>query len=140
MRRAFTVLMGVALGFALSRIGFTSWDEVRRMFTFESPRLLLAFALAVALSGVGWVVVRRASQTPPRWSPRPVHRGTVLGGLLFGVGWALSGACPAIALVQLGEGHLLALLTLVGIFAGNWLYSVVHERWFRWTAASCTDD
>jgi uncharacterized membrane protein YedE/YeeE len=59
---------------------------------------------------------------------------------LFGVGWALSGACPAIALVQLGEGQFVALFTLLGIFAGNWLYSVVHERFFRWSASTCVDD
>lgn len=135
-----TALVGLTFGFALSRIGFSSWDEVHRMFTFDSLRLLLAFCLAVAVMSVGWYLVARASSTPPRWTPRNIHKGTVAGGLLFGAGWALSGACPSIALVQLGEGKLLAVLTIAGIFAGNWLYSVVHERFFRWTTASCTDD
>jgi len=130
-------VIGVLFGFALSRIGFTSWDEVHRMFTFGDLRLLLTFAFAVGLLAVSWVVIARL--TGASWSPRRMHPGTLIGGALFGIGWALSGACPSIALVQLGEGQLGAGLTLVGILAGNWLYSVVHERYFRWTAASCVD-
>jgi uncharacterized membrane protein YedE/YeeE len=61
------------------------------------------------------------------------------GSLLFGVGWALSGACPSVALVQIGEGKLAALATLVGIFAGNYGYAWLHERRFRWSTGSCND-
>jgi uncharacterized membrane protein YedE/YeeE len=135
-----TALMGTALGFVLSRIGFSSWDEVHRMFTFESLRLLLTFALGVSLLSIAWPIIRRLSANPPRWSRRPIHRGTAVGGALFGVGWALCGACPSIALVQLGEGKSSALISLAGMFLGNWLYSVVHERYFRWSAGSCVDD
>lgn len=135
-----TAAVGLALGFSLSRIGFSSWDEVHRMFTFESLRMLLAFCAGVVVMALGWYAVKKLSRTSPRWIPRDIHRGTVAGGLLFGAGWALSGACPSIALVQLGEGKLLALFTVAGIFAGNWLYSVVHERFFRWTTQSCIDD
>lgn len=128
---------GVIFGFALSRIGFSSWDEVHRMFTFSDLRLFLTFCCAVALLAVAWVVIGRL--TGASWSPRNLHPGTLIGGALFGTGWALSGACPSIAVVQLGEGQLGAGFTLIGIFAGNWLYSVVHERYFRWSAASCVD-
>jgi len=129
--------MGVGFGFALSRMGFTSWDEVHHMFTFSDLRLLLSFMLAVALLTVSWIVIRKL--TNAYWSPRSIHPGTLAGGAIFGVGWALSGACPSIALVQLGEGQLGALVTLAGIFGGNYLYSVVHERWFRWSTSSCND-
>ncbi len=132
-----TAITGLVFGISLSRIGFTSWDEVHAMFTFVSYRLLLAFCLAVGLLAVSWVVVRRVSN--PQWNPQRIHPGTIAGGILFGMGWAISGACPGIALVQLGEGQLGALLTLVGILVGNWIYSLVHERYFRWTAESCLD-
>jgi uncharacterized protein len=130
-------IMGVGFGFALSRMGFTSWDEVHHMFTFSDLRLLLSFMLSVALLTVSWIVIRKL--TNAHWAPRSIHPGTLAGGALFGVGWALSGACPSIALVQLGEGQLGALVTLGGIFGGNYLYSIVHERWFRWSTSSCND-
>jgi len=133
-------VVGVLFGFALSRIGFSSWDEVHRMFTLRDLRMTLVFASAVGVLGVAWPVIRRAGRTPPRWTPRPIHKGTLAGGLLFGAGWALSGSCPSIALVQLGEGQLAALWTLAGIFAGNALYAKVHARYFRWSAGSCVDD
>ena len=132
-----TIALAVAFGFCLSRIGFTSWDEVHAMFTFSDLRLVIAFGTAVALLSVGWVVVRRLRPSDPAFSPRPIHKGTLVGGVLFGAGWALTGACPSIALVQLGEGKLGALVTLVGIFAGNALYAAVHERYFRFSVGSC---
>jgi uncharacterized membrane protein YedE/YeeE len=107
------------------------------MFVFADLRLFLTFVGAVAILAVAWPIVRRAKADG--WVTRPIHRGTLIGGALFGVGWALSGACPGIATVQLGEGQLGAALTLAGILAGTWAYSVVHERWLRWSTGSCTD-
>lgn len=130
-------LVGVAFGAALSLSGFSSWDEIHAMFTFADPRLTLGFAAAVLLLAVAWAAIARV--TGAHWSPRVVHPGTVPGAVLFGAGWALSGACPSIAAVQLGEGQLGAALTLGGIVLGNWAYAAVHERLFRWSAASCRD-
>jgi uncharacterized membrane protein YedE/YeeE len=135
-----SAITGILLGFALSRIGFSSWDEVHRMFTFADLRLLFTFMFAVALLALAWRVVLRLSRQRPSWPERAVHKGTVAGGVLFGVGWALSGACPGVALVQLGEGQLGALWTLGGILVGNHVYAVVHEKYLRWPAASCADD
>ncbi len=132
--------VGTFLGFSLSRMGFSSWQEVHAMFTFQSLRLLLTFALGVVVLGLGWRVLQGASTTPPRWVPREIHPGSAIGGVLFGVGWALGGACPGVAFVQLGEGQLRAGLTVLAIFAGNWLYAVAHERFFRWSTRSCLED
>jgi uncharacterized membrane protein YedE/YeeE len=135
--RALLGLVGISLGFALSSIGFSSWDEVHAMFTFADLRLFLTFLLGVATLAVAWRLVGKAARRS--FTPRPVHPGTLPGGLIFGLGWALCGACPAIALVQLGEGQLGGGFTLAGILAGNWLYAVAHERYFRWSAGSCAD-
>ena len=62
------------------------------------------------------------------WPPRPFHRGTLAGGAIFGLGWALSGACPGVIFTQIGEGKLYALLSLAGVFAGNALYGALFER------------
>jgi uncharacterized membrane protein YedE/YeeE len=134
----FTGATGLLFGFSLSRIGFSSWDEVHAMFTFSSLRLVFAFGLAVALLMVAWRVV--TAKTGATWSPRLIHPGTIAGGVLFGAGWALSGACPSIGFVQLGEAQFGAAFTLVGVFAGNYLYSVVHERYFRWSTRNCADN
>lgn len=126
---------GLILGFSLSRIGFTDFGEVHRMFTFADLRLFLTFLTGVLLSGVGLLIVARDTAL----ERRPIHKGTIAGGVLFGVGWALTGACPGASLVQLGEGTLPAALTIAGIVLGTVLYRAVHARWFRWDRGACED-
>lgn len=134
---AATLAVAFALGFSLSRIGFSSWDEVHAMFTFADLRLTLIFALGVAILVPSWVVLGKLQKV--EWPTRGVHKGTLVGGVLFGVGWALSGACPSIAFVQLGEGQLAALVTLGGILVGNYAYGAIHARFLRWDTGSCLD-
>ncbi len=68
---------------------------------------------------------------------KTLHPGTIPGSILFGAGWAITGACPSLALVQLGQGYLPAILTLIGIFAGAWIYRHVHAGYFSWDTVSC---
>lgn len=133
-----TSLIAFLFGFALSRIGFSSWDEVHGMFVFGDLRLTIVFGLGVAILAPAWALIGRLQGV--RWPARGIHKGTLAGGVLFGVGWALSGACPSIALVQVGEGQLAAILTLAGVLLGNLAYGFVHARFLRWDTGSCLDD
>ena len=134
---------GLALGVTVSAAGFSDWGEVHRMFSLglhdggpsrESLRLLLGFAGAVLLAMAGFRLLARHDQIPVK----PIRAGTVSGALLFGAGWAITGACPAAALVQLGEGKAAALATLAGILAGAWLHEQARRR-FHWSRHSCVD-
>ena len=138
MRSLLALLFGAAFGASLHGIGFTSWDEVHGMFAFTDLRMTLTFMLAVTILVPGFWILRKTGRMP--WPRRTIHRGTIIGGVLFGVGWAISGACPSIAWVQLGEGQLGALWTLLGIFVGNALYGWAHPRFFGWPMSSCGDD
>lgn len=132
MRRdARVAACGLALGYVLSWMGFADYDEIVAMFSLESPRLWLAFALAVFVAGVGFRYDKSSAPT------RPLHRGIVPGSIVFGVGWAITGTCPGSALTQLGEGQLPAAISVLGIFVGAWLYGRVHKRFFRWDPGSC---
>jgi hypothetical protein len=126
-------LMGLLLGFSLSGIGFTDQGELHAMLTFADLRMLLAFAAALPLCALGYRLLR-AGRSLDR---RPFHPGVLPGGLLFGAGWALCGACPAVPLVQLGEGYLPALATLAGMVLGVALYAPLDRRFFRWNTGSC---
>jgi uncharacterized membrane protein YedE/YeeE len=118
--------MGALLGFSLSRMGFTSFDEVSDMFNVRSLRLYEVFALGVVLTGAAFAIIRHTST--PSWSARPIHKGTLVGGVLFGVGWALSGACPGVLLAQLGEGRFYALFAMAGVVIGNGAYGALLEK------------
>jgi hypothetical protein len=122
--------LGVTFGFILSRIGATDYDAVRSMFTLEDLHLMGVIGVAVAVAAVGFAVLRRrgiACQDGCRvtLAPKPVKPGIVLGSLVFGAGWALTGTCPGTGLAQIGEGKLVALFTVLGIAVGAALHIAV---------------
>lgn len=129
----FLGLFGLLMGISLTFIGFADYGEVHRMFVFADLRLLLVFAGGVAVSMVGFAVLARGKKLPRK----PLHKGSVPGGILFGLGWAITGACPSVALVQLGEGYLPAMFTMGGIFAGVLIYRRVQARYFHWDTGAC---
>jgi uncharacterized membrane protein YedE/YeeE len=125
---------GLVLGFILSRTGFSDFGELHNMFVFADLRLFLTFAGGVALSMGGFLALTKLSKMPPR----PFHPGTIVGGILFGVGWALTGACPSLVMVQLGEGQYMGAVTLAGIIVGVLAYAPLHRRFFKWDMGTCS--
>ena len=111
-------IFGLIMGCTLSLVGFTDFAEVHKMFIFADFRLLFLFAATVGLTMVGFAVLGRNKNIPRK----TFNKGTVPGSVLFGVGWAITGACPSIALVQLGEGKIAAVFTVFGILFGVWIY------------------
>lgn len=130
LRNAF---VGLAMGYVLSRAGFADYGEVQKMFTLSDWRLICTFAGAVGLAMFVFKLFTDGSAAPHKI----FHRGLVPGSVLFGAGWALTGACPAVALVQLGQGQWAAMATLLGMAAGVWLYGLTRGRYFRWDTGAC---
>ena len=127
--------VGGVLGLVLSQVGFTDFRRVQGMFTLSEPQLWLVFAGAVGLGMLTFLVVFRRHG----FGPRRVRATTVPGGLLFGLGWALCGACPAAALAQIGERKLAGAVVTAGIFLGTWLFAKGQGRLWR-VPGSCVDD
>jgi YeeE/YedE family (DUF395). len=113
------IIAGLVLGYSVTNIGFGDYSELNRMFTFQDFRMFLAFAGAVVIIAVAFAImgVRR--------TPKRIHAGVIPGAALFGIGWAISGGCPAIPIIQVGSGYLPALVTVAGV--------VVGIRLCRWT-------
>lgn len=128
---------GLGFGFIISRAGATRFDYIRDMFLLRSPQLyfVIGGAIAVALPLFAWMRARGGRGRA--WPHRRLNPGTLPGAAVFGVGWAFTGTCPGPAVVQLGEGHAIALATVAGIFVGNLLYEWAHRRWFHWRPDSC---
>jgi len=126
-----TVIGGLAFGFTIARIGFADFAEVNKMFTFQDLRMLLSFAGGVAIIAVVFLILRVKGATGP------IHPGVVPGAVLFGTGWALSGGCPAIPLVQVASGYLPALFTIAGIVVGVRLCRWANARFLHLDRGSC---
>ena len=124
---------GLIMGCTLSLVGFTDFSEVHNMFIFADFRLLFLFAATVGITMVGFAVLGRKKNIPRK----AFNKGTIPGSVLFGAGWAISGACPSIALVQLGEGKIAALFTVIGILFGVWSYRKLASGGFEMDTGVC---
>lgn len=126
------VLLGAIFGFVLSRSGAADYNFIQAMFLFEHFQLYGIIGTAVVLTAPGvWLVRRRGRTlfgTPIAIELKPMHRGNVVGGLLFGVGWSICGMCPGPILVNIGEGKLYALAALAGALVGAGIFGSLYER------------
>lgn len=125
---------GLLFGFLLSRVGATDYDNIAGMFLLTDLHLMGVIGTAVVVAAVGLALLRRRER-PLLIAPKPRKPGLVVGGLLFGAGWALTGTCPGTGLAQLGEGRWMALFTVGGIVAGTLLYRRVGARVEGWLQA-----
>lgn len=125
------IVGGLTLGFVVSNIGFGDYAELNRMFTFQDLRMLFSFAGAVGIIVVMFALLR-VRKTPGR-----IHAGVVPGAILFGIGWAISGGCPAIPIIQLAGGYLPALITIVGVVVGVRLCRWANGKYFHLDRGSC---
>jgi uncharacterized membrane protein YedE/YeeE len=132
VRNLFFFLYALAFGFLLSRAGATDYEVIQQMFLFEGFQLYGFMGVAMAIIAPGLVLLQRhgktASGEPLVIERKPAHGGNIAGGVLFGVGWAMTGMCPAPILVNLGEGKVYALAAFAGTVAGTWLLGLLYER------------
>ena len=126
-----SIMTGLAFGFTLSMIGFGDFAQLNAMFTFQDLRMLLSFAGGVALIAITFLVLR-VRRTSGR-----IHAGVVPGAILFGAGWAITGGCPAIPLVQVSTGYLPAVFTIAGIVVGVRMCRWANGRYFHLDRGSC---
>ena len=116
------LLLGTVFGFILSRSGAADYGFIQGMFLFTELQLYGVIGVAVIVAAPGIWLIKRRGRTifgrPVKIELKALHRGNVVGGVLFGVGWSLAGMCPGPILVNIGEGKVYALAALAGALAG----------------------
>jgi uncharacterized membrane protein YedE/YeeE len=126
------IILGTLFGFVLSRSGAADYDFIQGMFLFTNLQLYGIIGTAVVLTAPGLWLIQRRGRTV--WGQRctvdrkSFHRGTAIGGLLFGVGWSMAGMCPGPILVNIGEGKLYALAALAGALTGTGVLGELYPR------------
>lgn len=126
------LILGTLFGFVLSRSGAADYDYIQGMFLFERFQLYGIIGMAVAITAPGlWLLKRHGRSASGRAleiERKALHRGTVVGGMLFGVGWSIAGMCPGPILVNIGEGKLYAIAALAGALAGAGTFGTIYQR------------
>ena len=117
------LLFGAGFGFVLAAANLHEYDTIHKMLRLDEfdVFLLMGAAIGTSLPLLWWLEKRRTKTAlagPLTLSRSKPTRQHVVGGALFGIGWAVSGTCPAPALVMLVSGAGLAVITIIGLFVG----------------------
>ena len=125
----YSLVLGILFGLAISKANATDYNYITDMFLFKNFYLygVITFAIITASSGVFIMKKLNAKDVNGKkieFPVKPAKKGLVLGAILFGIGWAITGTCPGPAITMVGEGKLTAIVTLIGIFAGTYAHSL----------------
>lgn len=126
------LLVGVVFGLALTKGEAISWFRIQEMFHFESFHMYGIFMTGVPVGALGLFLIRRLklktfSGDPIEMPVKQYHHGVIIGGLIFGFGWALTGACPGPLYAQIGAGYTVTIATLIAALAGTWVFGRVQK-------------
>ncbi len=126
-------IAGVLFGILLVKAEVISWFRIQEMFRLQSFHMYGVIGSAVITGIVSvWLIKKFHLKTihgePIVLLPKKFNKGQVYGGLLFGFGWALTGACPGPLFAQIGDGASVIVITLFSALAGTWVYGYLRER------------
>ena len=127
------LLMGLFFGILLDKAEIISWFRIQEMFRFQSFHMYGVIGSAVIIGAISvWIIKKFRIKTiygePIEFHPKKFNKGNVYGGILFGLGWAMTGACPGPLFAQIGTGALVIIVTLLSAIAGTWVYGNIRER------------
>ena len=127
------LLMGAYLGILFTKSEVARWQRVNDMFLFREAHMYLIISVAIVVAMISMFVIRQfdiktIEGKPITYKPKRYHAGVVIGGMLFGAGWATTGACPGPIYAQIGAGEWMALCTLAGAMLGMFSYAALKSR------------
>jgi len=124
---------GICFGILLVKSQVISWFRIQEMFRLQSFHMygIIGSAVVVGIVSV-WLIKKFHLRTiygePIEFHNKQFSKGQILGGLLFGLGWAITGACPGPLFAQIGAGFTVVIVTLLSAVAGTWVYGRLRDR------------
>ena len=132
MKIVYTFL-GILFGVVLTKSEVISWFRIHDMFLFKEPHMYLIIGTAIAVGIVSIFLIKKLKVksldgSEIKLSGKPYNKGTLIGGLIFGIGWAITGACPGPIFAQIGAGEFPAVFTLIGALLGAYIYHSMKSK------------
>lgn len=127
------LLAGIVFGILLIKSEVMSWYRIQEMFRLQSFHMYGVLGSAVITGIISiWMIKKLNVKTIDGQKivlrKKEFHKGNIYGGLLFGFGWAITGACPGPLFAQLGTGATVVAVTILSAISGTWVYGLVRER------------
>jgi len=125
-------LAGIVFGLALTKAEAISWFRIQEMFRFQAFQMFGIFMTAIPVGALSLFVIRKLKLKSIdgeqiEMPKKAYSHGMVIGSLIFGFGWALTGACPGPLYAQIGSGSLVTIITLISAIAGTWTYGYFQK-------------
>jgi len=126
-------LAGILFGALLIKAEVLSWFRIQEMFRFQSFHMYGIIGSAIVTGMISIFLIKRLNIKTINHEkisirPKKFHKGYVYGGLIFGFGWAITGACPGPLFAQIGGGATVVIVTLLSAIAGTWVYGYLRDR------------
>jgi uncharacterized protein len=127
------LLVGVVFGTIFVKAEIISWFRIQEMFRLQSFHMYGIIGSAIVVGLISVQLIKRFNIKTVYgerivWHPKEFNKGNVIGGFLFGLGWAVTGACPGPLFAQIGNGALVISVTLLSAIAGTWFYGLIREK------------
>lgn len=121
------LVVGLLFGIVFVKAQVISWFRIQEMFRLQSFHMFGIIGSAVVTGMISvWLIKKFDLKTiygePITFTPKKFNMGQVYGGLLFGLGWGLTGACPGPLFAQIGTGASVVIIVLLSAVAGTWVY------------------
>ncbi|MBK7869722.1 MAG: YeeE/YedE family protein [Saprospiraceae bacterium] len=121
------LLIGILFGIIMTKSEVISWFRIQEMFRFESFHMYGVIGTAVALGILIIALIKRKQKLDFKPTPLSIRRHLIAGSI-FGLGWALAGACPGPMYTLLGNGYIIFLIIILSALAGTYTYGLVRDK------------
>ncbi|WP_442264491.1 DUF6691 family protein [Tenacibaculum sp. ZS6-P6] len=128
------LLIGILFGIILTKSEAVSWYRIYEMFKFQSFHMYGIIGTAIATSMIFMYLFKKGiikdylgNKIKPKDKSKE-YKKTLIGGIIFGLGWALAGSCPAPIFVLIGNGVFAIIIVLLGSLIGTFIYGLLNKK------------
>ncbi len=125
--------VGIIFGIAFVKAEIISWYRIQEMFQLTSFHMYGVIGTAVVVGMISVMIIKKTQAKtiygePITLDTKKFNKGQIIGGLIFGLGWAITGACPGPLYAQIGAGFGVVFVTLLSAILGTWVYGYFREK------------
>lgn len=127
------LIIGVGFGIIFIKAEIVSWFRIQEMFRLQSFFMYGVIGSAIVVGALSiqvikWFNIKTIKGDKIIITDKEFRKGQIIGGFIFGLGWALTGACPGPLFAQIGSGFTVILVTLISAVAGTWVYGRFSDK------------
>ncbi len=127
------LVVGMIFGIVFVKAEIISWFRIQEMFRFESFHMYGVIGTAVVVGMISVQIIKARKAKSIEGEAIVIHdkefsKGQIFGGLIFGLGWAITGACPGPLFAQIGAGFTVVIVTFLSAVLGTWVYGKFRDK------------